>query len=134
MQIVGYLYAATAAAMLAGDVLVGRFVTELVRDRLLEPLRFLHAAPYLVLLAHPPLALAAALVGVASVGYAATLPLQERIVIHTQPDVRGQALGINAAGTATGLTAAVSLIPGLRRTRGRTPVTSCCCPRTPSTR
>lgn len=94
----GYLYAATAAGMLAGDVLVGRFVPERLRDRWLGPLRFLLAAPYLVLLLHPPLGLAAAMAGVASVGYAASLPLQERLVMRTSPDVRGQVLGLNSTG------------------------------------
>lgn len=94
----GYLYAATAAGMLAGDIVVGRFVPEQVRDRWLEPLRILLAAPYLALLFHPPLGLVAALAGLASVGYAASLPLQERLVRLTSPDVRGQALGLNATG------------------------------------
>lgn len=94
----GYLYAATAAGMLAGDVLVGRFVPEQVRDQWLGPLRFLLAAPYLAILTQPPIGVTAVLAGVASVGYAASLPLQERLVIHTTPDVRGQALGLNATG------------------------------------
>jgi MFS family permease len=94
----GYLYAATAAGMLAGDILVGRFVPERTRDRWLGPLRFLLAAPYLVMLLRPPLALAAAAAGLASVGYAASLPLQERLVAHSSPDERGQVLGLNGTG------------------------------------
>ncbi len=94
----GYLYTAATAGMLAGDILVGRFVPEQVRDRWLEPLRFLLAAPYLALLFHPPLGLVAAMAALASIGYAASLPLQERLVTRTSPDVRGQALGLNATG------------------------------------
>ena len=51
----GYLYAATAAGMLTGDTLVGRFIPAPGRRRLVEPLRFLLAAPYVLFLTHPPL-------------------------------------------------------------------------------
>jgi hypothetical protein len=154
----GYLYAATAAGMLAGDIVVGRFVPERVRDRWLEPLRFVLAAPYLLLLIHPPLGLAAVIGGVASVGYAASLPLQERLVTRTTPDVRGQALGLNgtgqlacqgigavlagaltellgdgvsAAGTAIGIVAALSLAVTLALMPGLRRTTSPLTPPTP---
>ena len=94
----GYLYAATAAGMLLGDIVVGRFVTDRLRRGLVEPLRFLLAAPYVAFLFHPPLAPAVALAFVASAGYAASLPLQERLVNNTEPDVRGQVLGLNSTG------------------------------------
>jgi hypothetical protein len=51
----GYLMAVTAAGMLAGDVLVGRVLPVAARTWLVEPLRFLLAAPYVLFLAHPPL-------------------------------------------------------------------------------
>jgi hypothetical protein len=94
----GYLYAATAAGMLLGDILVGRFVPDRVRRILVEPLRFLLAAPYLLFLTHPALAPAVAIGFVASAGYAASLPLQERLVEHTEPHIRGQVLGLNSTG------------------------------------
>jgi hypothetical protein len=94
----GYLYAATAAGMLAGDILVGRFVSKSLRDRGLRPLQVLLALPYLSLVFHPPLVVVAAAAGLASVGYAASLPLQERLVVRTKPDMRGQALGLNGTG------------------------------------
>ncbi len=125
----GYLYATTAAGMLAGDVLVGRFVPESIRDRCLQPLRFLLAAPYLLLLIHPPLGFAAAIGGVTSIGYAASLLLQERLVTRTPPDVRGQALGLNSTGQlafqgvgavlAGALTELVGVGPTGRRHRDR---------------
>jgi hypothetical protein len=94
----GYLFAASAVGMLAGDVVVGRFVSETTRDRWLGPLRFLLAAPYLVFFLHPPLGVAAVVGGLASVGYAASLPLQERLITRTTTATRGQALGLNGTG------------------------------------
>jgi MFS family permease len=94
----GYLYAATAAGMLLGDVLVGRFVPEGLRERLVQPLRILLALPYLAFLVDPPLVGAAVLGFVASIGYAASLPLQERLVTRTDPAMRGQVLGLFSTG------------------------------------
>jgi MFS family permease len=86
---------------------------------------------------------------VASIGYAASLPLQERLVDRTSPDIRGQVLGLNSMGVmamqgiaavlaglvaqrVTGgpavaigiigcasLVVSVALIPGLRRTKAQ---------------
>ncbi len=94
----GYLYAATATGMLLGDVLIGRFVKERLRDALIEPLRILLAVPYLAFLFEPSLPLAAALGFVASVGYSASLPLQERLITRTDPSSRGQVFGLNSTG------------------------------------
>ncbi|MEV0200194.1 MFS transporter [Nonomuraea sp. NPDC050691] len=95
------LFALAAAGMLAGDVLVGRFVPARWRERLAAPLRFLLAAPYLIFFLHPAPVLAAVAVTVASVGYAASLMLQERLVALTPSDVRGQALGLNSSAMMT---------------------------------
>jgi predicted MFS family arabinose efflux permease len=94
----GYLLAASAAGMLLGDVVVGRFVGAGLRDRLIEPLRLLLALPYLAFLLAPPLAVAMVAGLVASVGYAAGLGLQERLVANVVPDVRGQAFGLRGTG------------------------------------
>ncbi len=94
----GYLFAATAAGMLAGDITVGRVLPAAARTWLVEPLRFLLAAPYAAFLCHPPLAAALALGFLASAGYAASLPLQERLIAHTAADVRGQVLGLYSTG------------------------------------
>ncbi len=94
----GYLFAATAGGMLLGDVVVGRFVWESLRDRLIGPLRYLLAAPYLAFILVPSLPLSCVLGFVASVGYAASLPLQERLVTRTANDRRGQVLGLNSTG------------------------------------
>ena len=94
----GYLMAVTAAGMLAGDILVGRVLPVQARTWLIEPLRFLLAAPYVVFLLHPPLPAALTLGFLASAGYAASLPLQERLLALTGADVRGQLLGLYTTG------------------------------------
>ena len=94
----GYLFSVTAAGMLLGDILVGRFLSDRLRDRLLEPLRVLLAAPYLVFLADPGILIAGLAGFVASIGYSASLPLQERLVTHTDAAARGQVLGLSGTG------------------------------------
>jgi MFS family permease len=94
----GFLFAATALGMLAGDVLMGRVIPPELRDRLVEPARFLLAVPWLPFLFQPSLPLACALAAVASIGYCASLPLQERLVTRTAPDIRGHVLGLHSLG------------------------------------
>ena len=74
------------------------------------PLRLLLAAPYLLFALHPPTAVAAGAVFVASAGFAATLPLQERLLALTPEQVRGQVQGVESAGRMTwqGIGAAVA--------------------------
>ena len=52
----GYLFAATAVGMLAGDVLMGRVVPPPLRDRLVEPARLLLAVPWLAFFLQPSIA------------------------------------------------------------------------------
>lgn len=139
----GYLFATTAAGMLVGDVVVGRFVPPARRDRLIEPLRLLLALPFLGFLFTPSLAVALVLGFIAAAGYSASLPLQERLIGNADAAMRGQAFGLYSTGLmvgqavgaaiggalAVGLSAAhamgvlaaasvaitVSLVPGLRR-------------------
>lgn len=94
----GYLFAVTAGGMLLGDVVVGRFVPERVRDRLIGPLRLLLAVPYLACFFGPSVAVVAVLGMVASFGYSASLPLQERLLAHTHASHRGQVLGLASVG------------------------------------
>ncbi|MFY0407093.1 hypothetical protein [Solicola sp. PLA-1-18] len=94
----GYLFSATALGMLTGDVVMGRLVPPHVRDRLVEPARLLLALPWLLFLLQPPLPVACGLAALASVGYCAGLPLQERLVTRTAADVRGHVLGLNGLG------------------------------------
>jgi hypothetical protein len=111
-HVAGYLLAVTAAGMLAGDVLVGRVLPVAARTWLVEPLRFLLAAPYVVFLLHPPLPAALALGFLASAGYAASLPLQERLLAHTGADVRGQVLGLYSTAV-TAMQGIAAVLAGL---------------------
>ena len=98
----GFMFAAAAAGMLLGDVLIGRVIPPPRRDGMIEPLRLLLAVPYLGMVFAPSLPVAVALAFVASVGYAASLPLQERLVEHTDDDVRGQVFGLYGSGLMVG--------------------------------
>jgi MFS family permease len=94
----GLLWATTAAGMLVGDIAIGRFIPAALRRRLVGPLRLLLALPYLLFLLHPGLLVASIAGFTASIGYSASLPLQERLISNTNPDTRGQVLGLNSAG------------------------------------
>jgi MFS family permease len=94
----GALFVAAALGMLAGDTLAGRFIPASRRGRLVTPFRLLLSVPYLgFALALPPW-LAALAAAVASVGYCASLMLQEQLLAQTPDDLRGQALGLQSAG------------------------------------
>ncbi|MEU0561412.1 MFS transporter [Dactylosporangium sp. NPDC006015] len=92
------LFVAAAIGMLAGDAIAGRFVPPRLRYRLSGPLRWLLAAPYLLFFLDPPLPVAVAIAGVASVGYGATLLLQDRLLATTPESLHGQALGLFGSG------------------------------------
>jgi predicted MFS family arabinose efflux permease len=97
----GLLFAFAALGMLAGDTMAGRFVPQRWRDRLGAPLRLLLAVPYLVFLLYPPLPVAVAAVVLASIGYAASLLLQEQLMAITPEEMSGQALGLQSSGVLT---------------------------------
>lgn len=98
----GYLFAATAAGMLCGDIVVGRFLPEAVRQRLIVPLRLLLAVPFLVMFLGPPVVVAAVAGCIGAFGYTASLPLQERIVHHVDHQQKGQAFGLLGTGMMAG--------------------------------
>lgn len=82
-------------------------------QRLLLPLRLLLAAPFLVFALHPPIVLAALLGGLAAIGYAAALPLQERLVASIDLATKGQAFGLLSTGTMVDQAAGALLIGGI---------------------
>jgi predicted MFS family arabinose efflux permease len=84
--------------MLAGDTLAGRFAPHRWRERLGAPLRLLLAAPYLIFILHPALPLAVAAIVLASIGYSATLLLQQRLIALTPDKLSGHALGLHSSG------------------------------------
>jgi predicted MFS family arabinose efflux permease len=94
----GWLFAVSAAGMMLGDLTIGRYVGARLRDRLIEPLRLLLAVPYVLLLVSPPVVVVAVLAFVASVGYAASLPLQDRLLRHTEEAEAGQVMGLYSQG------------------------------------
>lgn len=96
--VAGLLFAAAAAGMMTGDLLVGRFVPPGWRDRLIGPLRLLLAMPYLIFFLAPPLVIAVLVGFFAAAGYAASLPLQDRLIRHTDDAVQGQVLGLHSNG------------------------------------
>ena len=106
----GLLFSCAAAGMLAGDTLAGRVWPERWRPRLGAPLRLLLAGPYLVFALHPALPVAVTAIVLASVGYSATLMLQQRLMALTPEDLSGHALGLHSSGMLTmqGLGAALA--------------------------
>jgi MFS family permease len=116
----GLLFASAALGMLAGDTLTGRFVPPRWRERLSAPLRLLLAAPYLVFAVHPALPVAVAAVVLASVGYSASLLLQQRLMALTPGELSGHALGLHSCGMLTmqGAGAAIAGVVAQRTSPG----------------
>ncbi|WP_051782589.1 MULTISPECIES: MFS transporter [unclassified Streptomyces] len=106
----GTLLAAASAGMLLGDLIVGRLLGADRRRRLAFGLRLLLAAPFLLFAVHPPVVVAVVAVGLAGVGFAATLPLQEQLLEQTPESSRGQVQGVESAGRMTwqGIGAAIA--------------------------
>ncbi|MDX6764236.1 hypothetical protein SIN09_33810, partial [Streptomyces sp. F8] len=65
---------------------------------------------FLLFAVHPPTPVLAVAVFLAGAGFAATLPLQERLLELTPESIRGQAQGVESAGRMTwqGLGAAIA--------------------------
>lgn len=100
-QHAGLFFTVAALGMFFGDILTGRFVPARWRHRLGTLLCLLLAVPYLVFLVNPPMPVALAAVAIASVGYSAALPLQERLMTLIPDNLHGQALGLHSSGMLT---------------------------------
>ncbi|MGN8343730.1 MFS transporter [Pseudomonas sp. SMV71] len=94
----GYLLAAGAVGMLFGDLMVGRWMRSDTRSRINLYQRVLLAAPYLIFFIELPWMVAALLVLLASLGFSASLGLQERLVAHIPQDRIGQVQGLESSG------------------------------------
>jgi predicted MFS family arabinose efflux permease len=101
-SLTGWLFASTAAGAMAGEIAIGRFVPPGRRDRLIEPLRLLLAVPYLLFFPSPPPAVAVPFGFAAAAGYAASLPLQDRLIRNTDDAIQGQVLGLHMNGMMVG--------------------------------
>lgn len=106
----GLLFAVGALGMLIGDITAGRFLPASLRERLVIPLCLLLAAPYLVFVINPALPIAVAAVLLATLGYSASLLLQDRLMALTPDELSGHALGLHTSGMLTfqGLGAALA--------------------------
>lgn len=94
----GTMYACGALGIFVGDLAVGRLVPPALRPRLATPLRLLLAVPYLFFFLRPGIALSVLAATVASVGFAASLVLQERLMSLTPDELAGQSLGLHTTG------------------------------------
>ncbi|MFC9491416.1 MFS transporter, partial [Streptomyces hydrogenans] len=104
----GLLFAAVAAGMLAGNLIVGRLVRPAGRERLARPLALALGLPLLGFALNPAPRYAAVLLVVSGFGVAYQLALARRFVEAVPETQRGQAFGLLLTGTMTlqGLAAA----------------------------
>jgi predicted MFS family arabinose efflux permease len=95
------MLAAVSAGMLAGNVVVGRFVGPGSRERLAAPLVVLMGAPMTVLVVTPPLPVTLVLLVVSGVGLGYSLGLQ-RLFRDTVPErLQGQSFTLLSTGLMT---------------------------------
>ncbi|MFE6104423.1 MFS transporter [Streptomyces laurentii] len=104
----GPLFAAVAAGMFAGNLIVGRLVRPASRERLARPLALALGLPLLGFALHPAPGYAAILLAVSGFGVAYQLALARRFLDAVPETQRGQAFGLLLTGTMTlqGLAAA----------------------------
>lgn len=112
----GVLMSSAALGMLAGDILVARMLPPWMQRRLAGALRLLLAAPYLPFALGLPFPVAVVTVGIASVGYAAGLLLQHRLLAIVPDELAGHALGLHSAGMLTLQALAAALAGALAET------------------
>lgn len=95
------LMACLPVGMLAGDVLVGRMLRPVTRERLVAPLMALMGLPLLLFAARPGLAAGALLLLLAGVGFANGLGLQRPFLDALPDGTHGHAFGLLSSGTMT---------------------------------
>jgi len=97
----GLLLAAPPVGMLAGDLIVGRFVRPATRERLVPALIVLGGAPLPVLLTRPPLAVIVLALVLCGAGSAFALGLQRPFLDALPGPVRGQGFALLSTGLMT---------------------------------
>ncbi|GAA2692105.1 MFS transporter [Actinoplanes palleronii] len=104
----GLLFAAVAAGMFGGHLIVGRLARPDARERLTGPLALALGVPLLAFALQPAPGYAAVLLAVSGAGVAYQLGLAGRFLDAVPADQRGQAFGLLLTGTMTlqGLAAA----------------------------
>ncbi|MEU8718589.1 MFS transporter [Streptomyces sp. NPDC048663] len=105
---VGLLFAALAAGMLLGNLIVGRLVSPANRERIGRPLAFAIGLPLLIFMLHPAPMYAAILLTASGFGVSYQLALAHRFLDAVPEKQRGQAFGLQLTGMMTlqGLAAA----------------------------
>ena len=99
---VGMLLAAIPAGCVIGAVVVGRFVSADLRERLMTPLALLAAAPLIACAMHPGLVVSLALWTLCGVGTAYNIPANAAFVQSLPNHRRAQAFALVTAGMVTG--------------------------------
>jgi predicted MFS family arabinose efflux permease len=97
----GVLLALIPIGMLVGDLVVGRFLHPLTRERLVLPLMFVLGVPLIWLVFEPGLTVAAALLFVSGLGFAYALGLQQWFLAAVPEQSRGLAFGLLGTGLMT---------------------------------
>jgi len=97
----GLLLACIPIGMLAGDLVIGRFVGPVRREKLFTPLVALLGGPLVVVAADPPLPVLALLLAVSGCGFGYSLTLQRRFVDALPVDHRGHAFALLSTGLMT---------------------------------
>lgn len=97
----GLLLACLPVGMLAGDLVVGRFIRPTTRERLVVPLAGVLGVPLLAIAADPPFTVTAAMLAVTGVGFAYGLGIQRRFLDAVPEQRRGQAFGLLSSGLMT---------------------------------
>lgn len=108
-----WLLATLPVGMLVGNLVVGRALAPVTRERVTFPLVLLVGLPLLPLALPVPMWLAFVLVGMSAAGLAYELGLQRAFVDEVAEDVRGQALGLLSTGLMTGQGLGALLVGGL---------------------
>jgi predicted MFS family arabinose efflux permease len=98
----GVLLAALPVGMLTGDLVVGRCLRPVTRERLAFPLAAVMGLPLLVFAVHPPLPVAATLLGLAGAGFGYELGIQQAFLDSLPTTLRGQGFGLNTTGLMGG--------------------------------
>ncbi len=93
------LQAAAPAGAMLGDVVIGRFCSPRLRERLVLPLLLLLGAGLVPLAWNPSVGIAAAVVFVSGIGLAFALGLQREFVDLVPDDRHGTAFGLLSTGT-----------------------------------